>query len=54
MKNEAMLTPRMWSCVDCGTTESVWVSKKYSSLIIQEGYGRCNVVGLSEIGTNSF
>ncbi|XP_028394240.1 ubiquitin carboxyl-terminal hydrolase 44-like [Dendronephthya gigantea] len=24
VKNEAMLTPRMWSCVDCGTTESVW------------------------------
>ena len=29
VKNEAMLTPRMWSCVDCGTTESVWVSGKY-------------------------
>ncbi len=26
VKNEAMLSPRMWSCVDCGTTESVWVS----------------------------
>ena len=32
VKNEAMLTPRMWSCVDCGTTESVWACLECSHI----------------------
>lgn len=25
IKNEALLSPRMWACAECGTTDSVWV-----------------------------
>lgn len=27
--NHSILNPQKWVCIECGTTESVWVSKIY-------------------------
>lgn len=40
VKNEALRAPRMWSCIDCGTTESVWVSLIFGKA--------CNRAGIAD------